>query len=169
MTHARDATASVAGPLVSYVTRRLKGAGVGHPANVVLYKPHPHHPSVSPIVYCYWGGETLLNDLAQIIREGQAFGVGELALSLAVHWLREYGLNSVAVWNLDTPGLADGLSLAESYPIHLAFVRRKVETDPQWFTVDLAEYRVTNLHGVWALFDEQSEAEPGDAPDTGRM
>lgn len=119
---------------------------------------------MSPIVYCDWGGETLLSDLDHIIRESPSYGVTELALSLAIRWLQEYGQRSVAVWNLDTPGLPDGASLAESYPIHLAFVRRKVETDPQWFVVDLAEFRVTNLHGVWTLLGNQEQAEPGAAP-----
>ena len=137
---------------------------MGHPANVVLHEARPHHPSVSPIIYCYWGGETLLDDLDHILREGQSSGVTELALSLAIRWIRVYGQRDVAVWNLDTPGLRDGASLAESYPTHMAFVRHKVETDPRWFTVDLVEHRVTNMHGVWGLFDERRQPVPGTFP-----
>jgi hypothetical protein len=104
---------------------------LGHPANVVFHEAHPHYPSVSPIIYNYWGGETLLGDLDQIFREGHTHGVAGWALALAVRWARECGPNDMAIWNLDTPGVPAGASLAESYPIHLAFVRGKVETDPQ--------------------------------------
>ena len=157
--------AHLAPPAAELDRSAAEGLRVGHPANVVLHDAHPHHPSVSPIVYCPWGAETLLSDLNDILRERPSSGVSELAVSLAVRWVQVYGRGEVAVWNLDTPGLRDGANLADSYPAHMAFVRRKVETDPQWFAVDLTEYQVRNMHGVWPLLDEPEQPVPGNAPD----
>lgn len=138
---------------------------MAHPVNVVFHEAHPHHPQVSPVVYCENGGDTLLRDLRQVVHGG-ALGVPEAALALALRWAAEYGRHAVAVYNLETPGLPEGASLSASYPSHLAFVRRKVEADPQWVMVDLAAFRVVSKHGVWEL-DEQRPAEPSAAPDRG--
>jgi hypothetical protein len=127
------------------------GAAVGHPVNVVFHAPHPHHPQVSPVVYCDYGGETLLRDLRRAVQACRVAGSSELTLELAIRWALEYGQHTVALYNLDTPGLAEGTSLAEAYPVHLAFVRRKVEADPQWVLVDLAEFRAVSQHGAWEL------------------
>ncbi len=132
---------------------------MGHPVNVVFHAAHPHHPQVSPVVYCDYGGETLLRDLRRVVQHSRTFGVSESALDLAIRWALEYGQLTVAVYNLDTPGLPETASLPDSYPIHLGHVRRKVEADPQWVLVDLAEFRAVSKHGVWEL-DEQRLAEP---------
>jgi hypothetical protein len=137
---------------------------VGHPVNVVFHEAHLHHPSVSPVVYCDYGGETLLRDLRRVVCESRTVGPAEAALGLAIRWSLEYGQHAVAVFNLDTPGLPDGAGLAASYPLHLAFARRKVETDPQWVMVDLSEFLAVSKHGAWEL-DEQGPAEPAAAPD----
>jgi hypothetical protein len=140
---------------------------VGHPVNVVFHEAHPHHPQVSPVVYCDNGGDTLLRDLRQVLHQDRALGVSEAALALALRWATEYGRSAVAVYNLDTPELPASAGLAERYPIHLGHVRRKVEADPQWALVDLSEFRLVSKHGVWEL-DEQRHAEPSAAADPAR-
>ncbi|MHA0111431.1 hypothetical protein ACXYUI_30635, partial [Klebsiella pneumoniae] len=82
-------------------------------------------------------------------------GVSEFAVSLAIRWSLDYGQHTVAVYNLDTPGLPESASLASSYLLHLEFVRRKVETDSDWVLVDLTELRAIGKHGTWEL-DEQT-------------
>lgn len=129
---------------------------MGHPVNVVFHAPHPHHPQVSPVVYCDYGGENLLRDLRRAVQACRAAGPSASALELAVRWALEYGRHAVALYNLDTPGLPEGAGLAEAYPIHLGFVRRKVEADPRWVLVDLGEFRAVSRHGVWEL-----DAPPG--------
>ena len=130
---------------------------MGHPVNVVFHAAHPHHPQVSPVVYCDYGGETLLRDLRCVVQQSRTFGVSESALALAIQWALEYGQRAVAVHNLDTPGLSDGASLPERYSVHLGYLRHKAETDPQWVLVDLAAFRAVSTHGVWEL-DEQRQA-----------
>lgn len=124
--------------------------------NVVFHAAHPYRPTVSPVVYCDYGGGSLLRDLRRVVSEG-AFGASDAALALAVRWAVEYGQHNVALFNLDTPGLLDPADFAACYPIHLAYAHRKVKDDPQWVVVDLAEYRVVGKHGVWEL-DEQHHA-----------
>jgi hypothetical protein len=128
------------------------GAAVGHPVNVVFHEAHPHHPQVSPVVYCDYGGEALLRDLRRVIQDCGAAGVSRTAMALAIRWSLEYGQRTVAVYNLDTPGLP-AASLPDSYPVHLGHVRRKVEADPQWVLVDLNEFRAISKHGVWELVE----------------
>jgi hypothetical protein len=137
---------------------------VGHPVSVVFHEAHPHHPQVSPVVYCSNGGDALFRDLRQILHEDGAAGVSEAALALALRWAAEYGRGAVAMYNLDTPGLPAGAGLTESYPLHLRSVRGKVEADPQWVLVDLAEFRAVSQRGVWDL-DHKRPAEPPVAPD----
>jgi hypothetical protein len=124
---------------------------VGHPVNVVFHSPHPHHPAVSPVVYCSYGGDTLLRDLRQVLAESRTFGASELVLALAIRWSLEYGQHTVALYNLDTPGLPDPADLVACYPLHIGYVRGKVEADGEWVLVDLGEFRAVSKGGVWAL------------------
>lgn len=128
---------------------------MGHPVNVVFHGTHPNHPpQMSPVVSCYSGGETLLRDLQRIVREIRTFGVSEMALDLAIRWSLEYGQHTVALYNLDTPGLPDGGTETDSYRIRLQWVRDKIESDPEWVLVDTTEFQATSQAGVWNL-DEQ--------------
>jgi hypothetical protein len=140
---------------------------VGHPVNVVFHAAHPHHPAVSPVVHCSYGGETLLRDLRRVVAESRTFGASEMALALAVRWSLEYGQHTVALYNLDTPGLPASADLTACYPLHLAFARRRAEADGEWMLVDIAEFRAVSKAGVWEL-DEQRHAEPVAAPDPRR-
>src|SRR5262245_2148032 len=127
-----------------------------HPVNVVFHEAHPHHPTVSPVVHCFYGGETLIRDLQRVVQESRTFGANEMALDLAIRWALEYGPYSVSLFNLETPELAESGDLAERYQLHLRFVRRNVEADPEWVLVDIAEFRAFSKAGVWQL-DEQSQ------------
>lgn len=136
---------------------------MGHPVNVVFHAAHPHHPVVSPVVYCDYGGETLLRDLRRVVEESRTFGPSDMALALAIRWSLEYGQHTVALYNLDTPGLSESADLAARYSMHLVYVRRQVETDERWVLVDIAEFRAVSKSGVLEL-DEQRHVERPSEP-----
>lgn len=122
---------------------------MGHPVSVVFHEAH--HAQVSPIVHCWYGGETLIRDLRQVVRGSRTFGAAEMCLDLALRWCLEYGKHTVALYNVDPPGIGDGMTGAEICQLSLAFVRKKVESDSKWVLVEIAELCAISKHGVWQL------------------
>jgi len=122
---------------------------MGHPMHVVFL--NSRHAEVSPVVHCHWGGDACLRDLQRVIQETRTFGASEMALDLAIRWSLEYGKHSVAIFNLNPSGLADGMSEAQLYQAALAFVRAKVEADQEWTLVEIPEFRAIHKSGVWTL------------------
>ncbi|QEG29631.1 hypothetical protein GobsT_44290 [Gemmata obscuriglobus] len=162
---------------VSFMFGHRGGAAVGHPVNVAFFS-RDNDGQVSPLIYCPYGGEYLLQDLRVALDLCGIPGAAEVSREIFLHWALKYGKRNVCAFNLGAPGIVAGASAAETFRASLAYLRELVSKSDEFAAVDLDEFVLEHRRGSQSLERDGAEpspvvgaapgsaAEPGAAPDT---
>jgi hypothetical protein len=128
---------------------------MGHPVYVAFHRG-TFPEAVSPLVYCDYGGDSLIEDVLAVCQTPGVPGVAERSLGLALRWVEKYGFNHVAVFNLDAPGITPQMKREEIYRVCLDYLGEQVRSDDKYYRVDLDEFVVVGKYGWWQLGAEDA-------------
>lgn len=123
---------------------------MGHPVNVAFFS-RDHEGSISPWMYCPYGGEHLYQDLRKALDLCGVPGTAAVSRELFLQWALKYGKHNVCVFNLDAPGLTVGMPAAEVFQVSLDHLRESVRKGGEFVAVDLDEFVVIGRHEPFSL------------------
>jgi len=127
---------------------------VGHPVNVAFFS-RDYGGHVSPLVWCAYGGESLVQDLRVALDQCGIPGVAEVCRELFLHWVAKYDKTNVCMFNLATPGISAGAPPTEIFQASLAHVRELIRNSDEYVGVDLDEF-VFEVRGGSSSFERGS-------------